>query len=484
MSSVRAIVRNTVALAAADIISKLAVFGLSIAIARRLGSEAFGTYSFALAFAFFFGLAADFGISKLLIRQIARNRETASQYLGNAVPLKIILTIGAYAIFAIVVWGIGYPPETGAILLIFGASLLGDTIAHTFRAVFFAFERMEYEAIIRALEKIAAFGLSGLAIALGYGIIGIAWAFLAVTAANVLGSAVLARRFLRISFRLDTQFMKNLLQTAWPFLLVNFFFLVYFKIDMVMLSFMRGDAVVGWYNAAYHIIEGLMFIPVVFISAMFPVMSKFAVSHLPSLQMSVRRSLIYLLIAAAPIAAGGILLSDMFISLVYGSAFVKSALTLQILLVALVFIFIIRPLAAALNTIEKQKLNLTIMIVFSILNILLNFVFIPVFSHVGAAITTLICEAILFWVYVYFYQKYIGRLGVAKPVGKIIVASGILAGIVWLARPLPLAAIFGIGALAYVALIILLQVVPTGEWKELKEAIFSKQQDSTYILNN
>lgn len=477
MSSVRAIAKNTAWLTAADLINKLAAFALSVLIARQLGSETFGAYSFALAFAFFFALAADFGISKLLVRQIARDRIAASVYLGNAVPLKIALTLLAYGLFILITWGIGYPPEMNAILLLFGAALLGDTISHTFRALFFALERMGYEAVILTLEKVIALGLSILAITLGYGIIGVGVVFVAVTAASIVGSAILAGRLVSIRLQVNLKYMKDIFSAAWPFLLINFFFLVYFKIDTVMLSFMQGDAVVGWYNAAYRIIEGLMFIPVIFTSVMFPVMSRLAASQLPSLQMSVRRSFTYLLVAVVPVAIGGIMLSDRFISLIYGSAFDASVPALQILLAALVFVFVIRPISAALLTVGQERLNMHLMMVFSVLNIALNLIFIPLFSHIGAALTTLICEALLLAAYLYYYQKHIGMLQVWKRVGKTIAAGMILAAAVWLglARGLPLGVIIAGGAVIYGGMVILLGIIRPAEWQELKDALLRRK---------
>jgi O-antigen/teichoic acid export membrane protein len=51
------------------------------------------------------------------------------------------------------------------------------------------------------------------------------------------------------------------------------FALIYVKIDTVMLSIMKGDAVVGWYNAAYYMVQGFKPLQQLFMSALFPLMS-------------------------------------------------------------------------------------------------------------------------------------------------------------------------------------------------------------------
>ena len=65
-----------------------------------------------------------------------------------------------------------------------------------------------------------------------------------------------------------------MIRNSWQFLLAEVFTEVYFRVDSVLLSIMKGDKEVGYYNAAYQLIEALVrLIPVSFASAMFPVLA-------------------------------------------------------------------------------------------------------------------------------------------------------------------------------------------------------------------
>ena len=97
MNTARRITANFLSLAVSEIISKLLQLLVFIYLARVLGKESFGIFSFAVAFSLLIVIIADFGLSTFLIREISRNKKAASKYLSNALISKIFLTLTAIA---------------------------------------------------------------------------------------------------------------------------------------------------------------------------------------------------------------------------------------------------------------------------------------------------------------------------------------------------------------------------------------------------
>lgn len=64
---------------------------LMIYLARRLGSLGFGKLSFVISFTSLFIILSDLGITTLTIREVARDKESGPEYVGNIATLKLFL---------------------------------------------------------------------------------------------------------------------------------------------------------------------------------------------------------------------------------------------------------------------------------------------------------------------------------------------------------------------------------------------------------
>ncbi|NWG32634.1 MAG: oligosaccharide flippase family protein, partial [Rhodocyclaceae bacterium] len=75
MKPVHRVFKNISAMLVAEALGFPLNFVLTLLLARYLGVEGFGNYSFVMAFVLVFQLIADAGLSNILIREIAVNRE-------------------------------------------------------------------------------------------------------------------------------------------------------------------------------------------------------------------------------------------------------------------------------------------------------------------------------------------------------------------------------------------------------------------------
>jgi len=187
---------------------------------------------------------------------------------------------------------------------------------------------------------------------------------------------------------------------------------------------MVGDRCVGWYSAAYGLMEAPLFIPSALMVSMYPLMSKYFNSSKEALEKSYKKSFKYLFPVALFLAIATTLLANRIIIAIYGTEFINSIQTLQILIWAGAVIVITNIFASLLVAINKQQIITYGAVLMVILNIVLNYFLIPKFLHIGAAIATVITEGFGFIYGFYFVSKYLKcslEINFLKPIASSIV---------------------------------------------------------------
>ncbi len=428
MDTVQRIAKNTGVLFAAQVAGYAMGFFYIMYTARYLGASGFGVLSFALAFTAIFGILTDLGLQPLTVREVARKRELAPVFLSNLSAMKLLLSIVTLALIAITVNLMGYSGETATVVYIVALSVVVNSFTTMLYSIFQAYESMEYQSAGHLLNSVLMLGGAAVAIKAGTGVRGFALLYLAAAAAClVYGIVILYAKFPEVFSGLrgrkamvELSFWKETLKESLPFGLGVFFMVIFYWVDSVMLSVMKGDSAVGWYNAAYRIVMVLLFIPHAFIAAIYPVMSVFYKTSEESLRSAHERSFKYLTIIGIPIAVATTILARRMILMIFGVEYTSSVLPLQILAWSVVFIFMSITFGNLFNCLDRQAVVTKITGVCVVANVVLNILLIPRYSLVGASIATVLTEAVsLILCFVWGY-----RIGYSIPGRRL---SGILA---------------------------------------------------------
>jgi len=427
MNTVQRIAKNSLVLLASNIISKILGFFYVMYIARYLGAEGFGILSFALAFTGIFSVFSDLGFGPLTVREVARDKSLVRKYLGNITVIKIFLVIITFALIAITINLLGYPKQTIKVVYLISLSVVFDSFTIEFFSIFRAFEKMEYQSFGQILSSILMLVGALFAISQRFSVIGFASIYFIVSVfALGYSFAVCTWKFSLPKLELDWNFWKPTIKEALPFFLSAVVDMIAFKIDIIMLSMMKGDMVVGWYSAAYRLIEALMFIPATFAGAIYPVLSNFYVSSQESLKLIYKKSFKYLFIVGLPIAVGTTILAHKIILFIYKSGFTHSIIALQILIWTIPIIFLSYMFGTMLASVNKQFLALKINFLCMILNITINLILIPRYGYIGASIATVITTLLSFILFFRFLSKFIYKIQIHKYILKPIMASTIM----------------------------------------------------------
>ncbi|MDP3766294.1 MAG: flippase [Nanoarchaeota archaeon] len=424
MSDAQRIAKNTSVLMFAELITRSLSFFLVIIIARHLGDVGLGKYSFIFAFVGIFYIISDFGVSTLMARDIAKNKLLAKKYIDNVFAFKIFLSIFTIIIPLIIILFTDKSFDIRIGVLLAGISTSFNYLAYPFRNVFVAYEKHVYHAIYSTIERVIAFVLGATVLYLGYGLLN----FLMVLVISNLISFVysyvaVSKKFSKVGFEVDIAFLKKILKESLPFWFTMIFITFYFKIDTVMLGFMKGFQPTGWYNAAYKIIDALSAIPFIVVLAIYPAMSRFHKVQEKFLQLLYQKSFYYLFALGLPLAIGVTIIAYRLILFVYKGSFTNSAVALQILIWALVFIFVNYVMGYLLNSIGKQILFTYSTGFCALLNIALNFLLIPKYSYIGACFATVFTEFVNFLILFYMTSKSGYHLNLLSLLYKPVLAS-------------------------------------------------------------
>jgi O-antigen/teichoic acid export membrane protein len=205
-------------------------------------------------------------------------------------------------------------------------------------------------------------------------------------------------------------FLGKLIRKGIPFTLVAFFVGIYYYIDTVMLSMFTDSKTVGYYNAAYRLLEAPLFLSAAFTTAIFPAVSKLFVENKEYLQKTIRESLEKILIIGVLIAITVGYYSKDIINIFYGAEYSNSSTALTILIVSVAIIMPSTVLGTTLRAMNKQAISAYVTGGGAALNIILNLILIPRYSLLGAAWATVATEVFVIVIYANIVWHYIGPI--------------------------------------------------------------------------
>lgn len=435
MTPLKRILANTFSLVSADIIGKILSFGFMLYVTRYLGPEKYGVLSFGLAFTGIFSIFTDLGLKQLIVREVARDTSLAKKYLANFLSVKILLGIFTVLSASIAVNLLGYPRETVRVVyaLAIFVALMG--ITQLFYAIFLGHEKMHFQSIGNVTYSTVLLAGGVYIILRGGGVGDFALAYLASGVFCLLYSVAVTVKWFRLpGIRLETGFIKSNMRQALPFGMAAVFVMIFYWIDSVMLSMMRGDAEVGWYNAAYRLVLVLLIFPSAFISAIYPYTSRIYESAKDVLKKTYEKTFRLLSMIALPVGVGTTLLAERIILLFFGSDYAESVIALQILVWSSVIIYMSYSFANLFNSLNRQIIVTRIAGAALLTNILLNLLLIPRYGMAGAAATTVFTEFITLALNIVYARKIgytiVSRINAVFLV-KVLAANAVMAGIVY-----------------------------------------------------
>lgn len=398
-------------------------------ILKVLGVNGIGQFSFSTSFISYFILMASLGISPYAIREGARirdNREKLSIFASEVFSINVVSTIIAYSVLFILIFLIPKLQNYFNLLLILSIQIVFTTIGVewlyainedflyiTLRSIFFniisivlLFTFVHQSKDLYVYAEITV---------------------LASVGANIINynrskkyCTVKLTKHLRWRTHIKPILTLFAMQVATT---------IYISSDNTILGFLWNDRVVGLYSASakiYSVIKSVLSsIIVVSIPKLSLLLGNKRINDFEALAYNIYTTLLTFVI---PAILGIILLREEIILFLSNKDYLESTSSLMILSIALFFCLGAWFWGQAiLVPMKKEKYVFTATMISAIVNIVMNFILIPIGRENAAAFTTVLAEAIAFFLQWYEGRKYIKLRGIWIQIAKVTVGCvGIL----------------------------------------------------------
>lgn len=357
-------------------ISTLIILGV---VARNYQESGTGIFTLALTFLAMFNLLSDFGFNA---HELRNNKIEWQKLLGTRILWSIVLMILALGILP---FGI----KELALAVFFGSlAILGSAIFITCNLLFQSKHRYDLSVLASSLGSVVGlifyFWLSALRLPVAVLLIAnsITWIIIA------LSSLILVKRFLKSFLPIySIPYTLYLFKSSWPIAATLALNVVYFRADSFILLFFKGLSEVGVYNTAYSVFQSALVLPAFIMNAYYPLMLK------------ARQKIRQVAILLAGLAIFAMLITYLFspqvIYLLTGKGFAGSSQSLQILSFSFPAFFLSSLLMWLLISMGQYKKILLIYATGLVFNLVLNFIYIPLYSFSAASWITVFCEYLI-----------------------------------------------------------------------------------------
>jgi O-antigen/teichoic acid export membrane protein len=299
--------------------------------ARSLGPEGFGKFTFAYGLATILGVTLDLGMHSLLVRNIARARESTADYWAAAATLKLAILGPAGLVFAALPLLTARPLDTSLAVWLLGLAIALQSFIELSVTVFSGFERFEFEVGVRIVEKLVlvAVGIGGLW--LGAGLLAATGAFVVAAAVSLALSAMLVhRRFASLRWPWDPTAARALARAVGPVAAAIIMGFASSRLIAPLVALFGGEAAAGYFGAAIRALDVTAVIPYVVVTAVYPALARLSPTD-PRFRSAVVQAadlLVMIGLAIALVLGQG---APWLVAAVYGPAYAPAAPGLALL---------------------------------------------------------------------------------------------------------------------------------------------------------
>ena len=439
-------------------------------VTRVFSSEDLGTYGYFNSIVTYFILLATLGVANYGTKEISGHLQEIRKNFWGIYTLQLgatFVSILLYALFCLML-----PSMQNPVAYILGLSLVSKGI--------------DISWLFQGLEDFRKITVRNITVKL----VGVISIFLFVKSANdlylyvflltifeLLGQLSMwlpAREFIGKP-HFDMAYARVHLKPVILLFLPQIAISLYVTLDRTMLGALASTKDVGIYDQALKLVNILLTLVTSLGSVMLPRVSNLLSSgdHKAVNKMHQMSFLIYNLVIF-PIIAGMLIVNDDFVQFFLGKDFQDARYAIAIMIFRMFFIGWTNIMGIQiLIPHNKNKEFMISTTVPAIVSVGLNLIFLPKLGFIGAAIVSVLTEALVWGIQLYFTRTYLKEVPIVGSMMKIVLASGLMYGlltlvksIVHLSPTLNVVLYAGLGGFIYGTLILIFKVVNVKELKQ------------------
>nr|CAI33444.1 flippase Wzx [Streptococcus pneumoniae] len=444
-------------------------------ITRIFSSQELGDYGYYSSIVTYFILLATLGVANYGTKVISGHRNEINKNFWGIYSLQLgatILSISLYCIFCV-----NLPPMQNPVAYILGLSLVS--------------KGLDISWLFQGLEDFRKITVRNITVKL----IGVISIFLFVKSTNDLYLYVFLLTIFELLGQLsmwlpargfigkphvDLEYARYHLKPIILLFLPQIAISLYVTLDRTMLGALSSTKDVGIYDQALKLVNILLTLVTSLGSVMLPRVANLLATgdHRAVNKMHEMAFLIYNLVIF-PIISGMLIVNDDFVQFFLGQDFQDARYAIAIMIFRMFFIGWTNIMGIQiLIPHNKNKEFMVSTTAPAIISVGLNLLFLPKLGYIGAAIVSVLTEALVWAIQLYFTRKYLKEVSIIGSMTKIILASAIMYGIllgsktfIQFSPTINVLAFAVFGGLIYLFAILSLKVVDV---KELKQMIRKK----------
>ena len=368
---------------------------VGIYVARYLGPERFGLLSYANSYVGIFTAIAVLGLDGIVVRELVKSPDQRDTLLGTSFLLKVVGTLLMWVLILATLFFSNNDPLTSSLIAIIAFGVLFQTfnvIDYNFQAevkLKYVVHSQIVQLIVSSITKLVLI-LKGLPLV---------W-FAAVYSLDAIILAVgLAYAYSRNSgsikkWKWNAKVALALLLDSWPLMFAYMSYLIYAKIDRIMIKEMLDEHNVGIYSAAYILYEAPLFISLMIAKSVYPILvqyyqdNKIKFFQLYSTLSSYMTLLSYLIVLFI------FIFHEILIQITFGESFEESSKILMLLSFGMIPMFNAFLRSSYITITGNQNIILYTTLFSAMLNIVLNLLLIKAYGVIGAVYATVFTQTL------------------------------------------------------------------------------------------
>ena len=424
---------------------------------RYLGPEGFGHYTTIIAFLQFASVLIDFGLQLTTTQLLAKGEVAEEKIIKNVFTLRLFSAVIFLGLASALAWIFPYPLVVKEGIALASILFLFISLQSVIISIFQKNMAMAKVATAEIINRLV------LLLGVWLVVVGQKNLFFIITAivlgnfVSFLITLVYSQRYLRLGLAFDLLIWKKIWQATWQLAITIALTLVYFRADTIIMSIFRPQSEVGFYGAAYRVLDILVQFPYMFLGLILPLLTKFFVQDKKIFALIAQKTFDFLSLIIVPVILATLVLGEKIMIFVAGDDFWLSGQLLKILVLAAGAIYLGSFFGYIIVACELQKKMVKFYLANAVTALILYLIFIPLYSYWAAAIITVATEIFIALSAFGVLRKNIGLSLLTSSCKKSLTASLVMALILWLLGSQNLIVLIIIGLLVYFYLLYLLK---------------------------
>ena len=371
----------------------LGIVIFNLLLANNLGADFVGEYHFIIAVSYIFYAISLFGLNDILIKELVGLKYSIGELLTNSIILRLFVGIFLYILIIIITFYLsGYTEINLLYLLIVGLQLFFQP----FQVLTTYFDSKINSRITVIFRNIAVSISVILRILLVLFYPDLRLILLAYIIEPFLEGIILFIYFQKNILTLKLKdfkvsIIKYLIKQSGPIAFASIFYIMYAKLDQLMLGFMVSKYELGNYSMAVRFAEISFFIPIAYSKSLFPKILAFKEDKQQYNKM-INKAMKLLFRISLCISLVMLIIPDSFFPYILGEDMVNVSIPFKILIFSSIMVYI-GSLSYIWYLSEGYQNYIMYNTIYGLLfNIILNLILIYYYGIIGAAVATLLAK--------------------------------------------------------------------------------------------